>query len=420
MALTADQLKDNAKFLENVSVLYGGGLDYQAHRYAMLVNKHAQDFGGTGKLFSSPGRIEVIGNHTDHNNGKVLCASISVDNLGCVTPRSDNKIVVASIGYPVVEVSIDDLLPNAEEYGKSEALVRGVVAYYVEHGYKVGAFSATTTSDVFNGAGVSSSASFELLVCEILNVMFNGGKIDAVTKAHAAQYAENVYFGKPCGLLDQSAIALGGVSYIDFKSIENLEIASVGWTFSDLDIVLTNTGGDHADLTDQYAAIRAEMEQVAAQMGAEKLRGVDEAAFYAAIPELQHKVSGRAILRAIHYFNENARVEKALDAVRTCDINKFGEMIDESGTSSYELLQNCYPLGDTAQRIPLALALGKRMPGVLATRVHGGGFAGTVIAYVRRADTDNYVAHMRSVFGDKNVYVIGVRNCGTCQVEMDF
>ena len=418
MALTAKQLKDNKQFCENVAALYGGGLDYQAQRYAMLYNKHTADFGKGGAFFSSPGRIEVIGNHTDHNNGKVLCASISVDNLGCVTPL-EGKIVVASIGYPVVEVDIDDLLPNADEYGKSEALVRGVIAYYKEHGYNVGGFAATTTSDVFNGAGVSSSASFELLICEILNVMYNGSSIDAVTKARAAQYAENVYFGKPCGLLDQSAIALGGVSYIDFKSIEDLEIANVEWTFSDLDIVLTNTGGDHADLTDQYASIRSEMEDVAAAMGAKTLRGVDEVEFWKDIPKLQRKVSGRAILRAIHFFNENRRVEKALDAVRTCDIVKFGEMIDESGRSSYQLLQNCYPLGDTAQRIPLALAVGGRMPGVLATRVHGGGFAGTVIAYVRRADTAAYVERMKSVFGDKNVFVIGVRNSGTRAVKLD-
>ena len=415
MEFTAEQLKKNAAFKDAVSALYGGGLDYQAERYASLYAKHSEKYGAGGKFFSSPGRIEVIGNHTDHNNGKVLCASISVDNLGCVTPM-DGKIIVASIGYPVVEVDIDDLLPNADEYGKSEALVRGVIAYYKEHGYKVGGFVATTTSDVFNGAGVSSSASFELLVCEILNVMYNDGKIDAVTKARAAQYAENVYFGKPCGLLDQCAISLGGVSYIDFKSIEDLEIANVEWSFPDIDIVLTNTGGDHADLTDQYASIRSEMEQVAAAMGGAKLRDVNESDFYAAIPQLQNKVSGRAILRAIHYFDENARVEKALDAVRACDAAAFGAMINASGVSSYELLQNCYPLGDTAQRIPLGLAIGKRLPGVLAARVHGGGFAGTIIAYVRRANTDAYVERMRSVFGDGNVYRIGVRNSGTREV----
>ena len=415
MEFTAEQLKKNAAFKDAVSALYSGGLDYQAERYASLYAKHSEKYGVGGKFFSSPGRIEVIGNHTDHNNGKVLCASISVDNLGCVTPM-EGKIIVASIGYPVVEVDIDDLLPNADEYGKSEALVRGVIAYYKEHGYKVGGFAATTTSDVFNGAGVSSSASFELLVCEILNVMYNDGKIDAVTKARAAQYAENVYFGKPCGLLDQCAISLGGVSYIDFKSIEDLEIANVEWSFPDIDIVLTNTGGDHADLTDQYASIRSEMEQVAAAMGGAKLRDVNESDFYAAIPQLQNKVSGRAILRAIHYFDENARVEKALDAVRACDAAAFGAMINASGVSSYELLQNCYPLGDTAQRIPLGLAIGKRLPGVLATRVHGGGFAGTIIAYVRRANTDAYVERMRSVFGDGNVYRIGVRNSGTREV----
>lgn len=413
-----DTLRDNEKFRQCVNTLYGKNrLDYQADRYKQIYDLHTANYQGEVSFFSSPGRIEVCGNHTDHNNGKVLCASITVDTVACVTPL-EGKVVIASVGYPVVEVSLDDLKPNSEEYGTSEALVRGVLAYYVQNGYKIGGFAATTSSDVFKGAGVSSSACFEVLVCEILNVMFNEGKIDKVTKAKASHYAESIFFGKPCGLMDQSAIALGGVSYIDFKSTANPKIKTIDWKFDDVTIVLTNTGGDHCDLTSQYADIRSEMEWVAAQFNVRKLRKVKEEEFYAALPELQNKVSGRAILRAMHYFEENKRVEAGARAVKNAKFKKFAEVINGSGQSSYELLQNCYPLGDTVQRIPLALALSKKNEAVKAVRVHGGGFAGTIIAFVDNNGVDEYVKQMKSVFGDNCVYCIGVRNEGTCKVEL--
>lgn len=411
-----NNLANDAEFASKVKLLYGEGkLHYQVDRYCKIYDMHSAKYGEGGSFYSSPGRIEVCGNHTDHNNGKVLCASISVDTIACVTP-CEGKIIVESVGFSPVEVSLDDLQAREEEYGNAVALVRGVCAYYKNNGFNLGGFCATTTSDVFRGAGVSSSACFEVLICEILNLMYNDGKIDKVTKAKASQYAENVYFGKPCGLLDQSAISLGGVSYIDFKSIANLKIQSIDWNFEDMNIVLTNTGGDHSDLTDQYASIRVEMEEVAKLFGAKKLRKVKERDFYQRLPEIQEKVSGRAIMRAMHYFDENKRVDLCAKAVKNSNEKKFCAAINESGMSSYLMLQNCYPLSDTAQRIPLGINLSKKIDGVKAVRVHGGGFAGTIIAYVDKNKTSDYVEKMQTVFGKENVFVIGVRNVGTCKV----
>ncbi|MDE5756581.1 MAG: galactokinase, partial [Clostridia bacterium] len=216
--------------------------------------------------------------------------------------------------------------------------------------------------------------------------------------------------GKPCGLLDQSAIAFGGVSYIDFKSTREPIFKSIDWNFDNLNIVLINTGGDHSDLTDQYASIRLEMEEVAKAMGMKKLRKVKEKDFYDAIPRLQQTLSGRAILRAMHFFDENKRVDFCAKAVKKNNERKFCEMINASGESSYLMLQNCYAYGDLTQRIPLAINLSKRFDGVKAVRVHGGGFAGTIIAYVDKKKCDGYVEEMKTVFGKDNVFVIGVRN----------
>lgn len=411
-----ESLATDKQFERVVKRLYGEGkLDYQVARYQELYDIHSKKYGEGGVFYSSPGRIEVCGNHTDHNNGKVLCASISVDTLACVTP-CEGKVIVESIGFSPIEIMLNDVISRKNEESSAISLVRGVLAYFKICGYKIGGFCATTTSDVFRGAGVSSSACFEVLICEILNQMFNGGKIDKFTKAKAAHFAETEYFGKPCGLLDQSAIAFGGVSYIDFKSTKDPQFKSIDWKFDDLNIVLVNTGGDHSDLTDQYASIRLEMEEVAKAMGAKKLRKVKEKDFYNAIPQLQQQVSGRAILRAMHFFDENKRVDLCAKTVNKVNERKFCDMINASGESSYMTLQNCYPYGDLAQRIPLAINLSKKCDGVKAVRVHGGGFAGTIIAYVDKSKCDGYVDKMTSVFGGENVFVIGVRNDGTVKV----
>lgn len=415
-----NNLSDNELFSKACAELYGSenGYEYQLSRYKSLYDIHSKVY-DKAMMFSSPGRIEVCGNHTDHNNGIVLCASISVDTIACVTPTNDHYITVASVGYPPVNIDLNKLSPNKDEYGSSEALVRGVCAYFKQNGYNIGGFYATTTSDVFKGAGVSSSACFEVLVCEILNVLYNEGKIDALTKAYASHHAESVFFGKPCGLMDQSAIALGGVSYIDFKDTSAPEVESIPWKFNDVDIVLVNCGGDHCGLTDQYAAIRKEMEEVASLLGAKVLRETSMEVLLGAVESLQTKTSGRAILRAIHYFNENNRVIKCADAIRGNQLEGFYDMINGSGESSYMLLQNCYPEGDTMQRIPLALALARiAADNKGALRVHGGGFAGTIIAYVPSNTSSKVISALTGAFGSENIFKIGIRNSGACLVEL--
>lgn len=416
-----DNLGSNVYFAKECSALYAknNGLEYQIKRYQDLYKIHSEFSGENVLLFSSPGRIEVCGNHTDHNNGKVLCASISVDTIAMVTPVIEDVITIASVGYPPLVVDINDLEPKTAEYGKSEGLVRGVCAYFKQNGYKIGGFYATTSSDVFKGAGVSSSACFEVLVCEILNILYNNGKMDALTKAHASHLAESEFFGKPCGLMDQSAIALGGVSYIDFKDTKAPEVESIPWKFENVDIVLVNCGGDHCGLTDQYASIRTEMEAVASIFGQKVLRFVNKDKFLSTIPIIQSDVSGRAILRAMHYFNENERVEKCADAIKNVDIDKYYDMINASGDSSYKLLQNVYPEGDRDMRIPIALALSNNICGDKgAIRVHGGGFAGTMIAYVPSDLTSELVTKLKSVFGTDNVFQISIRNSGTRMIEI--
>ena len=414
-----DNLQTNEHFINECAGLYSSnnGVEYQLGRYKKLYSVHVASNKANSDVlaFSSPGRIEVCGNHTDHNNGKVLCASISVDTVALVTPLDSNFITVASVGYPPVVVNIDDLAENPAEHGRSEGLVRGVCAYLKNTGLNIGGFYATTTSDVFKGAGVSSSACFEVLIAEILNVLYNDSKIDSLTKAYAAHHAEFVFFGKPCGLLDQSAIAIGGVSYIDFKDNKSPQVEGIDWHFDDdVDIILVNCGGDHCGLTNQYAAIRTEMEDVAKVYGKTSLRFCEKSTFYNDIPKLQDKVSGRAILRGIHFFEENDRVATAADAVRKDDIATFLAMINASGESSYKLLQNCYPEGDKTMRIPLALALSRSICGENGgIRVHGGGFAGTMIAYIPKHYTAEMVSKLSQIFGNDNVFEIAIRNSGT-------
>ncbi len=407
-------LSEDTKFQLTARSLYGN-CDFisMAERYLSLSEQHVKSFEVKDfEFYSSPGRIEVCGNHTDHNNGKVLCASITVDTLGAVTKTDDDRIRIASQGYPVIDVSITNLEKNPREEGTSTALVKGVAKYLADRGFKIGGFAATTTSSVFKGAGVSSSASFEVFVAEIISELYNEGAIDAVTKAKASQWAESYYFNKPCGLMDQSAIALGGVSYIDFRSAENPLIEHIDWNFADLDIILINSGGDHSSLTSHYAAIRTEMEQVASYFGKKVLREVEPSEFFDTIKVLKDIVGGRAILRAIHYFEENARVERCAEAVRRGDSAAFLDIINSSGDSSYRLLQNCYAPEDKAQHIPLAIELARRLDGVKGARVHGGGFAGTVIVFSDRDKTQEVCRKLISCYGENNVYTVSVRNSG--------
>ncbi len=420
MAILYDKksLLENKKFIENANALYGGNVERAAERYSSLVSAHKENIDGEIIFYSASGRIEVIGNHTDHNNGKVLCASVSVDLLACVTPIPEQKIIVKSLGYPIVEVDIQDLDIHEEEKGGSFALVRGVCKAFKDRGYNIGGFYATTVSDVFKGAGMSSSASFEVLVATVLDNLYNGDSISAVEKAIISQYAENVYFGKPSGLMDQSAIALGGVSYIDFENPAAPKVEKLDWSFDDTTVFVVNCGGDHCNLTPQYAAIREEMEAVANHFGVEKLRFVNEDEFYMSIPDLKKKFSGRAILRAMHYFDENARVETLREAIRNADEELAYDIISSSGVSSYQKLQNCYAEGDPQEPIPLALALCEELEGVVAFRVHGGGFAGTILAFVENDYADNFHELMGYTFGTDSVYRLKIRNAGGTRIDL--
>lgn len=412
-----ENLLNNSKFLEISRKIYNVPASQSAKRLASLYEIHSQKFDKNTSVFSSPGRIEVAGNHTDHNNGKVVCAAVSVDLLAVVNPL-DEKIIIDSVGYPIVEVDIDNLEVKKSEYGTSEALVRGVLKGFVDRGFKIGGFYATTTSDIFKGAGMSSSAAFEVLVSEILNVYYNDSKIKDVDKAIISQYAENVYFGKPSGLMDQSAIAFGGISYIDFKDPKNPIVKKMNWEFDNLDVCVINCGGDHSDLIDDYASIRREMEQVASFFGKEKLRFVDENDFYKKIPSmLNSKIEGRAILRAIHYFEENKRVEDIKYAIKESDEDLFLKLITASGLSSHIQLQNVHSQNDLSQPIPLALALSKKF-GADAYRVHGGGFAGTILVFITLDKEAEFTSNMSKIFGEKNIYSLKIRNFGACKLDI--
>ena len=368
-------------------------------------------------IFSSPGRAEILGNHTDHNHGKVMVASINCDILTFASPTSDGWVTMHSEGYPPIRAKIDDNAINKEEYGSSNALVKGVCTKLREMGYKFGGFVAHTTSNIFKGAGVSSSAAFEVLVCEIINLMYLDGKLDAVTKAIISQFSENVYFGKPCGLLDQSGIALGSLSKLDFCTPTKPEIRTLtapeGYT-----LVLTNTGGDHAKLTQHYAAIRTEMEEVAAHFGKKVLRDVSEEEFLANMPALKEKFSSRAILRAIHFYNENKRVDLAEKALDENDTKLFLEQVSASGASSMSVLQNCYVPGEVNQPVMLAIEYSKQITKNSYFRVHGGGFAGSILGFVENSEVEEYVENMKKVFGESNVFPAKIRATGTCGYKL--
>lgn len=415
-----NRLLQTNKFAELVKKLYGiEHLDNQILRYEVLMEQFTKNFSGEiDRIYSSPGRIELIGNHTDHNNGKVLCAAINMDTLAAVQINSNSNIIkIASQGFPVVEVDINKLNFIEEEQGTSTALVKGVLKNLKDNGYKLGAFNAATITGVFKGAGVSSSAAFEVLVAEIISDLFNDGGISKIEKAKAAQFAEYAYFGKPCGLMDQSAVSLGGVSFIDFEDINHPFVNNMKWGF-DMSIALINTGGDHSELTEHYAAIKEEMQVIAGYFGFKTLRPVQEDVFYSKIGNLKYRFSGRAVLRAMHFFEENNRVDIADRAIKQNDIKAFLKMINESGESSYKKLQNCYVPGDITQSIPLAISIARHFDGVKAVRVHGGGFAGTIIAFIEKDKAENFAEYMRKLYGKDSTYIVNIRNEGTTRVGL--
>lgn len=401
---------------KTLEMLYGNAFDRSAFekRLNRLSDLFEEDFNCPYEnVFSSPGRIEICGNHTDHNHGKVVVGAIDCDML--LLSKKTDTIRLISEGFEEIVIDPNDLSLNESEKGTSKALVKGVLKGFKDRGLNIGGFTGVMNSTVFNGAGVSSSAAYELLMCQVQNHYYNEGKIDAVTLAKIGQFSENVYFGKPSGLLDQSGIALGGISAIDFQNTENPIVRSLGKSLGDLSIILVNTGS-HANLTDDYAAIRSEMEEVAAVFGKKVLREVDKDNFIEALPTLKNKVSGRAILRAMHFYNENDRVDELEIAIRNNDVSMIKDVINRSGASSADLLQNYFVAGDVEQGIALAVNTAKELEKDIAARVHGGGFAGTAIIFAEKEKTERLIPKFKAIFGEKNVFNASVRTLGACKV----
>ncbi len=397
-------------------------IEAQKQRYIKIVTKFEEFFGldREVEMFSAPGRTEVGGNHTDHNHGCVLAASVNLDAVAAVSANSENIVRVKSEGYKIDAVDLKELGVMPSERGKSEALIRGVCAAFKNRGYNIGGFDAATASDVLSGSGLSSSAAFEVLLGTILNHLYNGGKISAVEIAQIAQFAENEYFGKPCGLMDQMACSVGGFVKIDFKDpalpvIEKLEF---DFASSNHALCIVDTGGDHSDLTDEYAAVRGEMEAVAAKFGKGVLRDVDRAEFEKNISVIRDVAGDRAVLRAMHFYNENDRVAKQADALKSGDFEAFKKLIIESGFSSYMYNQNVYTCrAPENQPVSVALAICQQvLSGKGAWRVHGGGFAGTIQAFVPAELLEEFKSKICAVFGEKACYVLNIRPDGGIKV----
>ena len=377
----------------------------------------AAAFGGKPeRYFSAPGRTEIGGNHTDHQRGRVLAAAVNLDTVAAVRPNGTDTIRILSQGYPLCEIDVKELTPKAEEINSTPALIRGVAARFTQLGCKVEGFDAYCESTVLPGSGLSSSAAYEVLIGTIINHLFFGGKVSQAEVAQIGQYAENVFFGKPCGLMDQTASAVGNLVTIDFFDKDHPVIKPVAFDFSVCGhaLCIIDSGADHADLTDEYAAVPGEIKAIAAHFGKEVLTQIEEADFFAAIPQLRETCGDRAVLRAVHFYQENARVPKQVAALELGDFDAFLKLIKESGYSSYMYLQNVIPAGyKEHQDVALALAMCEHyLQGKGAYRVHGGGFAGTVQAFVPFEILEDFRAGIDGVLGEGACHVLSIRPQG--------
>lgn len=407
------------KNAERMRALYAGA--DQTGRYEALADAFRAQFNREPELFvSAPGRTEVVGNHTDHQNGRVLAASVNLDTVAAVAPRNDTIVKLYSAGYDKpFEVDIADDAVREDEKETTFALIRGVASRLRQLGYKVGGFDASATSTVFKGSGLSSSAAFEVMLVAAFDALYNGWVVDPKENARISQYAENVYFGKPSGLLDQSASAVGGLVTMDF-AVSPAGVESIAYDFGakGYAVCVVSAGGDHGNLTADYAAIPAEMKAVAKAMGRELLCDVTPDALMAALPKLKNHVPDRAILRAFHYVDETRRVVDAVNALRADDLEGFFATVIGSGESSWKLLQNLYVPGSDNQEMPLALEMSRRMlSGRGAWRIHGGGFAGTILAFVPFDLLDTYRAAMDGVFGQNATTVLAIRPEGVVRIN---
>ena len=372
-------------------------------------------------FFSAPGRTEISGNHTDHQHGCVLAAAVNLETVAEVIVLDDPTIIIHSEGYPSVEISLNDLEVHPEEANTTKALVRGVAAAFAQRGASLTGFLAKVKSTVLPGSGLSSSAAFEVLIGTIINELFFEKKLTAVEIAQIGQWADNVYFGKPCGLMDQTASSVGGMVFIDFADPKNPIVEKLEFDFEKAGhaLCIIDCGADHANLTGEYAAIPSELKELCALFGKEVLRDIPEREFFAKLPAIRHKVSDHAILRAIHFYQENARVQQQVKALKENDFATFLQLVKESGRSSWMYLQNITPAGYIEhQDMALALAMcDTLLAGRGAFRVHGGGFAGTVQAFVPTDMLDAFKNGIETVFGKDSCHVLSVRSDGGIRVR---
>lgn len=397
-------------------------IEYQRRRYIEAVEKYESLYGG-GKIsvFSAPGRSEVGGNHTDHQQGEILAAAINLDAIAIASETEDCLVKVVSGNYSEIVVSIDDVEYREEEKETTLALIKGVLAGIKNRGGKLGGFKCYITSDVLIGAGLSSSAAFETLLGTIVSYMYNEGSISAPDIAKIGQYAENIYFGKPCGLMDQMSSSVGNLVHVDFGDKENPVIERVEADLNEFgySLCITDTLGSHSDLTSEYAAIPKEMKAVAAFFGQQVLKDITLDDLMNNMSAIREKCGDRAVLRAIHFIQENARVREEVEALNNKDIDSFLKTVKASGDSSYKYLQNVYTNSDVEhQNVSIALAVSEAVlkDGKGVCRVHGGGFAGTIQAFVKNEAVDEYLAAMDKLFGNGACRVLKIRKYGGMQV----
>ncbi len=419
MAYTFCPDTDFSQLEKSIFSLYGEQeFQRESSRYRRLLQGLKDNFGPCERVavFSAPGRTEIGGNHTDHQHGRVLAGSVNLDVAAAVAPNGEKVIRVKGDGFPLDIVELEDLEVHPEEYNSSRAIVRGVAAWFKGQGARLEGFDAYTTSSVFKGSGLSSSAAFEVLMGNIFNSLFLDGKCDPVRIAQMGKYVENVYFGKPSGLLDQMASSVGGMVTIDFADNDQPVVEKLDFDFASAGhaLCIVDSGADHADLTDEYAAVTTELKKICAHFGRNVLREVPEEDFFAALPELRREAGDRAVLRAMHIYDDNRRVSNQVSALRGGDFDAFLAQVNASGLSSWRYLQNVVPAGyKEHQDVAVALSLAERLLGGRgACRVHGGGFAGTIQAFVPLDMLEGFKAGMERALGEGRCHVLTIRPVG--------
>ncbi|MBC8452746.1 MAG: galactokinase [Spirochaetes bacterium] len=402
--------------------IYGAANDLprQQARYAELLKRHTSLFGEsaeyTPRIYSIPGRTELGGNHTDHNRGCVLAAGINLDTIAAAVPSDDMVVVLDSVGFDpvIVDLSDIDLETSENKTGTTESLVRGIAAAFASDGFIIGGFKANTTTDVRKGSGLSSSAAIEITIAVIFNDLYNQNRVNAITLATYSQFAENRYFGKPCGLMDQTACAYGGIVGIDFRNPKIPAITEVSYSFhaNGYTLVVVDTGGNHADLTPSYTAITIEMGQIAEFFRVSYCRDISLEMLIPAIPELRLKFGDRAVLRAYHFLKETQRAKEMTEALQKNDIKLYLKLASASGDSSFKFLQNVYPAENPKEQgLSLALSLTENfLNGDGACRVHGGGFAGTIQTFIPNDLVGSYKELMQRIFGSNSVEILTIRH----------